>query len=273
MIRFFSAAFGQAYIQPAKALVRSFDLFAPDAQISIFTDLPNRFGSERVIKTAFGELIDELDQFHRSTDGQLRNAFKFLLFDRMRQLYPEDDLCWIDADMLVFTDLSRHLRPGFVNVMAHGRRDEQLLNLGDDLTVRGDRYAIGGLYSLPPGPALDFVFDAARARQNWGDVDRLVRFSGDQITLNHVVARSGLPVHWVSDDRRFIYNLEFGENTHPIVGDAGLKAIEMLNGIPVRDGREFAVFCWIKNKLDAHIADRFSTFSPEVADLLRKLYE
>jgi hypothetical protein len=273
MVRFFSAALGEGYIQSAKALVRSFELFAPDIRIRIFTDFPNEFGADTSIKISFTELLNELDEFHQSPSGQLRNAFKFRLFERMRRLYPEDDLCWIDADMLVFSDLSRHLRLGLVNVIAHGKRDEQLLNLGDGLTVRGDRYAIGGLYSLPPGPALDFVFDAARSRQAWGDVDKLVRFSGDQITLNHVVARSGLPVHWISDDRRFIYNLEFGEGTHPIVGDAGLKAIEMLNGIPVRNGRKFALFYWIKNKLDAHIADRFSTFSPEVADLLRKLYD
>lgn len=270
---FFSAAFGKGYIKAAQALLRSKEIFAPEIDIRLFTDEPDQFSNRNIISLRLDELIKELDEFHRSTDGQLRNAFKFQLFDRMRKIYPTDDLCWIDADMLIFTDLSKHLRPGFINVMAHGRRNEQVLNLGNGLAVRGDRYAIGGLYSLPPGPALDFLFDTAKARHAWQDVDGLVRLSGDQITLNHLVARSGLPVHWFSDDRRFIYNLEFGENIHPVLGDSGLRAITMQNGLPVRGERRFAVFCWIKNKLDSHISDRFSTFTPEVADLLLHLYE
>ncbi len=273
LIRFFSAAFGKSYVQAAKALLRSKEIFAPEIDIRLFTDEPEQFLGQNIISLQLNELIEELDEFHRSVDGQLRNAFKFQLFDRMRKIYPADDLCWIDADMLIFTDLSKHLRPGFVNVMAHGRRDDQILNLGNGLTVRGDRYAIGGLYSLPPGPAIDFLFDTIRARHAWQDVDRLVRFSGDQITLNHLVARSLLPVYWFSDDLRFIYNLEFGESVHPVLGDSGLRAITMQNDLPVRGDRQFAVFCWIKNKLDSHIADRFSTFTPEVADLLLYLYD
>ena len=256
----------------AKALLRSIECFSPSLDILIFTDQPQKFPLEKVVGVGWDELVAELDSYHSVLSGQLRNAFKFKLFERMRKKYPYDDLCWIDSDMLIFVDLQKHLRSGCINVMAHGRRDSQVLNLGDSLSVRGDRYAIGGLYALPPGRAVDYLNETSRKRPDWADVDKLVNSSGDQITLNHLVHRSGLPVHWFSDDRRFIYNLEFGSNTHPIVGDIGLAEIELSQGFPVRDGRQFAVFCWIKNKLDAHIADDFATFNPEVSALLRRLY-
>jgi hypothetical protein len=273
MIRFFSAAFGESYVRVARALLRSFEEFAPEASICVFTDAPEVFPSGQAVYARFDELLEQLDSFHRSIDGQLRNAFKFVLFERMRKIYPQDDLCWIDADMLVFSDLSTHVATGKINVISHGRRDLQTIGLGDGLSVRGDRYAIGGLYSLPPGAALDSLVALSRERYSWTNVAPLVQFSGDQITLNHLVSKSGLPVHWLTDDRRYIYNLEIGENVHPIVGDPGLSAISLREGRPVREGREFAVFCWIKSKLDAHLADGFSTFKPEVAELLNRLYE
>lgn len=272
MIRFFSAAFGDNYYRVAQGLLRSFHYYSPRADISIFTDKSTEFQHGKTFRINFADLISKLDEFHRANSGQLRNAFKFLLFKEMRRQYPDDDLCWIDADMLVFTDLQHHLVCGSINVMAHGRRDTEELNLGGGLLVRGDRYAIGGLYSLPPGGALDYLFDVSRLRSEWRDVDRLVQFSGDQLALNHLVARSGLPVNWLSDNKKYIYNLEFGANIHPILGDTALAAITLTNLIPTRDERVFALFCWVKNKYDAHLADKFSTFKPQVANLLMRLY-
>jgi hypothetical protein len=274
MIRFFTAAFGSAYVPAARALLRSAELFASETNITIYTDLPTCFRTHTctTISICFDELLTELDEFHRSSRGQLRNAFKFSLFRRMRQRYPSDDICWIDADMLIFCELSKHIVPGHINVIAHGRRDDEVIACGDGLNIRGDRYAIGGLYSLPPGPALDFLLERARERPHWTDVAPLVRGSGDQITLNHLVARSGLPIHWLSDNRRYIYNLEIAENKHPVVGDIALTEITLHEGRPTRDGRYIAVFYWIKNKLDAHLTDNFSTFRPEVATILQNLY-
>lgn len=272
MIRFFSAAFGEAYVTAAQGLLRSFDRFAPESDLRLFTDLPQRFDARRAVETHFDDLLAEMDEFHRSSDGQYRNAFKFRLFKRMQERYPSDDICWIDADMLVFCELARCLVPGRINVMAHGRRDDQVIQCGDGLAVPGHRYAIGGMYSLPPGPALAYALKATSERPTWTDIASLVRRSGDQITLNHVVARSGVPVHWLTDDRSLIFNLEVGDQMHPVVGDPGLAAIRLDNGRPVRGDRQIAVFYWIKSKLDAHLVDGFSTFQPEVAAFLADLY-
>lgn len=272
MFRFFTASFGETYVLAAKALLRSIEWFTPNLDILVFTDQPEKFPVGKAVGVGWDELVAELDEYHRAPSGQLRNSFKFKLFERMRKRYPLDDLCWIDADILIFVDLQQHFIPGCINEMAHRRRNNQFLNLGDGLSIKGDRYAIGGLYALPAGRSIDFLNEIAKRRPGWADVDKLVRSSGDQITLNHLVHRSGLWVHWFSDDQRFIYNLEFGSNIHPVVGDVGLMEIELRQGLPVRDGRQFAVFCWIKSKLDAHIADDFSSFKPDVSALLKKLY-
>lgn len=273
MIRLFSAAFGSRYLLPAIGLRNSLARFAPDIPFSLFSDLEEVAAWDSAIRAELGELVSTLDEFHQAELGQRRVGFKIELFRRMREKYPSDDLCWIDVDMLVLGDIAEHLQPGSINVMAHGRRDGQTLKLGDRLEVDGSRYAIGGLYSLPPGAAVGRFHELMLMRSTWTDLTPLVKNSGDQITLNHLVARSGLPVHWFSDDRRFIYNLEIGENAHPIVGDPKLAALERVGDSIYSEGRQVIVLCWIMNKLDAHFEDRFSTFREDVRQFLLEIYE
>lgn len=273
MIRFFTAVFGKDYVRAAKGLLRSFKQYTPGAELIIFTDMPSCFDQDAVVHIEFDELVSQMPDFYRlPTSGQYRNVFKFFLFQRLRALYPDDDLCWVDADMLVLCDLTQHLVSGKINVMAHGRRDGQVIECGDGLAVEGSRYAIGGLYSLPPSPAPDLLVRLASERATWTGVADLVRGSGDQLTLNHLVARSGIPVHWITDDQRYIYNLEIGQNVHPVVGDAGLANIRLEDGKLIREGRQIAVVYWIKLRLNAHFHHNFSTFQPDVANLLIDLY-
>lgn len=272
MIRFFSAAFGENYVRSARALIKSFENYSPLADFRLFTDCPKKFDKCQIFSSDIKDLLNDLDCFHQNPDGQLQNAFKFSLFSQMRKKFPHDDLCWIDADMLVLDELTNHLKPGYINVMTHGRRNGQIISCGAGLYVSGERYAIGGLYSLPPGGAEDFLLKISRERYTWSDVAPLVAKSGDQITLNHLVARSGIPIHWITDDKRYIYNLEIADGIHPTVGDPGLKSLELKNNCLIRSGRQVAVFCWIKNKLDAHLKEDFYTFQPTVANFLRKFY-
>ncbi len=272
MIRFVTAAFGRPYLLAAQGLLRSFQQFAPDEVLTIFTDMPDELASPTTVEMEFSELLDELDDFYRKPDSSLKDVFKFGIFNRMQEMYPNDDICWIDADMLVFCNISSHLQAGKVNVMAHGRRDHQTVNCGGGLRVNGDRYAIGGMYSLPPGPALAYMVKTMQQIPNWEDGGGPLRNMADQLILNHLVARSALSVGWINDDRSRIFNLELGENVHPLVGDPGLSRIKLDGGVPVRDERQIAVFCWVKKKFDEHLENRFSTFQPEVARLLNSLY-
>lgn len=274
MIRFFSAAFGEGYVAAATGLLYSFARYAPNAEIRLFTDRAAAFVNSHgnVESASIEELLAELGEWLPDLPGQRLNAFKFVLFEHMRRRYPQDDLCWIDADMLMLDEPSSFLQAGHINVMSHGRRDDEVIACGDGLNVPGDRYAVGGLYALPPGGAEPYLRQMHMARASWTDMAPLVRTSGDQVTLNHLVARSGLPVHWITNDRARIFNLEIGEGVHPVVGDAGLARLSLRDGKLIRDGRRVAIFYWIKPRLDAHIADGFSTFQPEVAEWLRGMY-
>lgn len=273
MIRFFTAAFGESYARFAQALASSFIKFSPGTNLHIFTDNPKKITHSLVEEITIEDLLKSLDKFHHSTDGQLRNAFKFALFKRMREKFPADDICWIDADMLVFEKMENHFKPGFVNVINHGRRAGQVIECGDGLNVEGEAYAIGGMYSLPPGGGEDYLLEASRRRPSWKGVSDLVKYSGDQIVLNHLVARSGIPINWITDNKEFIYNLEIADAVHPIVGDKALGAIRFGGKSLYRGKRQIAVFCWIKNKLDAHIIDEFKTFHPSAREVLLDLYK
>lgn len=272
MIRFLTAAFGEAYRVAALGLSRSFQAYSPEASLTIFTDLAVDFPFGTTVKMSFDSVIASLDPFYRNSEGQFRNVFRFQLFRQMQECYPGDDLCWIDADMLVLSDVGRHLKQGYINVMAHGRRDAQVLDCGGGLMVRGDRYAIGGMYSLPPGDSLEFLQRTVAELPGWPDGGGPLRSMADQLALNHLVARPGMPVSWITDDKRHIFNLEVSDSLHPIVGDKGLAKIRLVGRHLVRDERRIAVLCWIKSKFDAHLARNFSSFQPEVALFLRKLY-
>lgn len=272
MFRFVTAAFGEPYFLSIRGLLRSFAQFAPEEKVIVFTDMASRLSGAEIVPVDYSELVSDLDPFFQQTNGQFRNVSRYVLLKKAQEMYPDDDLCWIDADMLVLRPLSGHLLRGQVNVMAHGRRDDQVLDCGGGLTVPGTRYAIGGMNSFPPGPAIDYLLQTVRELPTWPDEGGPNRSMSSQLVLNHLVARSGLPVNWLTDDKRYIFNLEIGEAWHPVVGDAGLAKLKFEGKALVRDGREVAVFCWIKSKLDAHVKKKFSTFQPDVAQFMRQMY-
>jgi hypothetical protein len=120
------------------------------------------------------------------------------------------------------------------------------------------------MWSIPPAPALQFMLEAACDFPNWMDQGGRNRRMPDQLILNHLVHRAGLPVHWLSDDDRYVFNLAVAENLHPVVGDPKLAQIRLNQGRFIPCNKYLAVFCWIKNKLDAHLEDGFSTFDADV---------
>jgi hypothetical protein len=250
MFRFVTAAFGQPYLVALHGLIRSFLTFAPNESLTIFTDMPIAPSLGMVIEMDFMELMKDFDDFYKTGKGQLGDVFKFSIFKRMMEIYPNDDICWIDADMLVFCELSQHLKLKNVNIMAHGRRDEEIINCGEGLSVQGKKYAIGGFHSLPSREAVDYLMEVTRHRLNWTDAgSSLTKGTGDQIILNHLVAYSGIPVNWISDDRRYIFNLEVGENVHPVVGDKGLSEIKLIDGKLFRNGGNLLCFVGLKINL------------------------
>jgi hypothetical protein len=96
---------------------------------------------------------------------------------------------------------------------------------------------------------------------------------GDQLHLNHVIASaSPADVKWLSDDRRYIFNLEIGDGLHPYVDDPGLARLRLAGNEMWRDGRRVLLFYWVKPQFDPHFESGFSTFHPEVQSFLAELY-
>jgi hypothetical protein len=269
-MRFFTAVFGESHRRAGLGLSRTFHQHNPSGHLTVFTDLPQTFATG-VIRD-FDLLISRYGSEFFDHVGGRRNVFKYALFREMQEWYPSETIVWLDADQLIFDDLSKHLVDGHVNVISHGRRDGERVNCGNHLSVPGERYAIGGMFALPPGPALDFLEDVTKARPDWEDDGSPNHMIGDQLILNHLVAYGPEPVHWVSDDRRYIYNLELAEGLHPRVGDEGLRRIRWFGRRPVLDGRKIVLWYWIKQHLDLHLGDHFASFRPHVARRLERCY-
>jgi hypothetical protein len=269
-LRFVTAVFGEGHRQAGLALERTFSRSNRRSDLTVFTDLPNTF--RRSVQADMGRLTGGFHDSFFDADGGRRNVFKYAVIRRMQEEYPADTVVWLDADMLVFDDLRRHLREGHVNVISHGRRDGELVRCGNGLEVPGERYAISGMFSVPPGPALDRLETVTRERPSWQDDGAPNHRLGDQLILNHLVSDGRFPVHWVSDDRRFVYNLELADGVHPRVGDEKLGRIRWSLRGPRLDGRAIVTWYWIKQHLDRHIRDDFSSFAAPVRRRLRSLY-
>lgn len=269
-MRFLTAVFGDAHRRAGLAPKRTFSRSNRRADLTVFTDLPGTF--RHGVQEDMGNLTGQFDDSFFDVDGGRRNVFKFPLIRRMQQWYPGETVIWLDADLLVFDELHRHLRDDHVNVIAHGRRDGQLVRCGNGLEVPGERYAISGLFSVPPGPALEFLETVTRQRPGWQDDGAPNQRIGDQLILNHLIADGCFPVHWVSDDRRFVFNLELADGLHPKVGDEKLRRIRWSLRGPRLDGRPIVTWYWIKQHLDRHIEDGFSSFAPPARRRLRSLY-
>lgn len=267
-MRYFTAALGESHHLVARALVRSFQRFEPDASLTVFTDLDAGFPNAE--RTSLESLLKHRERFYRRPGR--RNVFKFTLFKEMFRRYPGEPIGWIDADTLLLSDLSRRLEPTKINVTSHGRRDAETVALGNRLEVPGSRYAISGFFSLPDPSWLDRLERITEQRPAWDHRDHNSNL-GDQLILNHVIASSDPDeVNWLTDDCQHVYNLEIAEEVHPVVGDQRLRSLTRSGDAVYLGDRRIVLFYWIKKQFDLHLADEFRTFQPEVRSLLASLY-
>ena len=249
-------------------LMSSLGRYESQIPLTVFTDLPNEFPNSEI--ASMEELLSTRESFYRRPGR--RNVFKLALFETMFERYPGESIAWIDADVLVLGDVETHLDPEKVNVIAHGRRDAEQVPLGNGLKVPGSRYAIGGLFSLPDPSWLESMNRIANERPAWNHKDHNSDL-GDQLILNHVLSEVGADqIHWLTDDRRFIFNLEIADGLHPYVGDDRLSEITRSGDALYLEDRRIVLFYWIKKQFDLHVADGFQTFKPDVRRLFVDLY-
>lgn len=267
-MRYFTAVLGESHRTAATALVRSFHDHQPGGSLTVFTDVPGVFPNE--VLTSWPELLEGRESFY-DRPGR-RNIFKLALFTEMFERYPDESIAWLDVDMLVLDELSRHIDPSRPSVIAHGKRDGEVVPLGDGLKVPGSRYAISGLFSLPNKTWIDRMNEVIAVRPSWNHMDHNSNL-GDQLILNHVIA--GVDpgaIHWITDDRSFVFNLEIADGLHPYVGDSGLNKLTLDGDSIYLEDRKVVLLYWIKKQLDLHLSDGLQTFKPEVRDFLLSAY-
>ena len=247
-MRFVTAAYGSDYVRAVRALRRSFDIAMPDAELLVYSNDDTVASPDCWI--SLKEALDGTEPF--DPDGGRRcTVFSFGLLRRQHELHGTD-ACWIDADMIVLADLRPHFRPGVPNFICHGRRG-------------GPHFPISGMYSLPPGPIADHLIGEVRARHDNHP-------SGDQIVIQ-LYARCCPPIHWLTDDKTRIYNMELGRGLHPRVGDTNLKRIKRgPDGAWELYHRKIMLVCFTMRRLREHLVDDFCSFTPPLAELLRKFY-
>jgi hypothetical protein len=275
---YFTAAFGEnfnSYILPG--LVRSFERYNPGRLLVVFSDQPERV--RRISKDIeirpfdLPALLDRFNQgFYNRANSHRRDIFKLALFLRLFERTPRETLCWIDADSLVFDKLDRHFRDGQINVVSHGSKDHEVLDLGNGLKVSGDRFAIGGVYSLP---CVDFVEEAislANERVFWSDPGTYWADDGDQIVLNHLIARHQGEVNFASKNPSCILNLSYHQGQHPFPGDPLLSQITLRHDKVLLGHRQMVIMLWTQKTITAHLKDDFLSFEGEFRELLKEMY-
>ena len=247
-MRFVTAAYGAEYVRAARALRRSFNIAMPGADLLVYSNDAKVASPDCCL--SMKEALEGTEPFD-PRGGRRCDVFKFGLLRRQHELHGED-ACWIDADMIALADLRPHFRPGVPNFICHGRRG-------------GPRFPIGGLYSLPPGPIADHLIGEVRARHDQHP-------SGDQIVIQKY-AQCCPTIHWLTDDRTRIYNMELGTGLHPRVGDKNLKRIKRgPEGSWELNHRTIMLVCFTMHRLREHLEDGFCSFTRPLAEILRTFY-
>ena len=263
---FTTGIFGEKYLQLGLGLIRSFAHYCPSSELHVFSDLSDFEHASEVVD--FRSLYDCFGPFYGQ--GQRRNVFKFSLIRKLQERQPNQTICWIDCDNLVLDDISKIVKDNHICVISHGRRTEPI-NCGNGLVRDGASFVIGGFYCVPPGPYLEYMETLANERPSWNDQGDQ-RDSGDQIILNHLVAKHPERVKYLSDSAQHIFNLEICQR-HPKVGDPLLKKIQLRDDAFFVDNKRIALFYWICNDLINHLQTQFRSFETAVAKRLNQFYQ
>lgn len=269
-----TAAFGEPYRWAARGLLASLAESNPGAHVVVFSDAPMR-GTDTVVVTR-KELLDRYPAYYRHP--RRANVAKFVMIETVGVMHSPDDLLWIDADTLVFSDFEQLGMSGALNLMRHGSRREETINCGNGLLVPGSDYAIGSPWGIPNSKEFfDFFDRIVEERLSWPDADDLQ--SGDQILMNHLrrAASAGtMPgnIHWFDEATNDIlnYQLVSRKRGHPKVGRENYRHVRLRRGSIFAGERRVGLWTWTAPTLFAHRETGFRSFRRRVKRRLRALY-
>jgi hypothetical protein len=261
--QFCTAAFGEPYRRVAEALISSFARHHDPALLHVFTDLqlPTPYST----RMTWQELTAGFPDYYQSR----QNVFKFQLLRTMFDRHPDADIVWIDADSVVLDALPKHLKSGFVNVMALDREGLREEAIGNNRVVPSSSYATGNFYSVPSVECVDELERLMLDRLTWPDAEAV--HSGDQYLLNHFVHDGGFPVNWLGLDGKGWFSTGCAvalqdpathPDVHPDPSDGGI----------VWRGEPIVLFSPTKLLVDISLMNGFSSYPPALREVLRDAY-
>ena len=104
----------------------------------------------------------------------------------------EQPVCWIDADCLVFHDLTEILDELTINFVTPGTiPSNESLDCGGGVVVNGDRFAFGAIFLLPYMECIPFLQGLVIERQGWSGEEESAYWQtdGEQCLLRHLTMR------------------------------------------------------------------------------------
>jgi hypothetical protein len=209
----------------------------------VFTDQPLTSGAGLIVDRSVSqaELEDSLPGRHFYTK-------KVLLAHRAAKRW-KDDVCWIDADSVVFVDLAKVLVAGKLNAVSYGKPGE-LRPCGEGVVVPQENYLLNGLVSAP--------------RELFEEWERAVRSmpAGGMEGCPEMEAWNRLAV---ADPKKvevldrshpeLVWNLP---HEHPTPENKAWTGALALEGETLTlDGRKFAVLQWVSSALGKHLEREF----------------
>lgn len=272
-ITYVSIAYGDFYREKAvRGLCNSFSLSGTPGKLIVYFDfLPAWAPPEGCVF----KILPEAIQHRVKTSDRSFFALTSVKFDILdiEAGATTNGVCWIDADALVLTDLSKVLEEGKINVVSHGSCDpEEIFDCGKGVVVKGKAFAIGGIFYLPRKELVENLLELAAERSSWPEDKTAYWYSdGEQCLLNHIVAANQEEVVWI-DDSGYIANWAFLEKRHPYPFDKGINKIRIVDDQFFCESKQFAVLSWSSLTLRRHIKQGFRSMNPATARYLRQKF-
>lgn len=278
-MRFFTAAYGPKHCFAVRGLARSWSAHVPQAPLTIYTDTPEALAGLGAPQAcimaqepgALDRICEEWGEFYAGNRARL-GMFKFSLFREELEAGGGESVCWIDADTLVLDDILPHLREDCICGLEHNRACDASVDFGDGLQGRMADFLMGGLYSLPTS-AMPAILQVAQDRPSWSSLG-LIASDGDQMILNHAILKFGLPVHRLTDDRRYVFTQRdfVTKDWHPKPGNGALRSIERDGDRWSWNGRRMVLFHFVHGTFDGFAAEQWGSFPKSIRAHIKEWY-
>ena len=268
-ISFVTAAYGAAWYPIVRGLARTFSQFH-DSPLIIYTDSKDMNLPGCIIDNSL--TLDRLKMY--AGNLPLRSAKPLILLDAANKY---GNICWIDADMLVFTNLSSKMNPNKINVISYGY-GKRLRNCGANLQIPQKNYLMSGFFFAPQKYILEF-------EKLWNELKQDIAASVktyDQSVLNHLAVRNSSEVDYLNKlYPNFAWNFErFRYRNRLWAGHPKLRNKLFCSGLRLTENTLYfnqtpiAVLYWTSLSLKRHIKTSFRSIKNDTArEYLIHLYQ